>query len=85
MEAQTVRVVKIIPSKVWIESDWCGSKHVMRQHEGHEPAQLATVYYCYGHTDNSSTRGMAEMIAKAFGAVEPIEHRHREFLPKATS
>ncbi|MGF6212379.1 hypothetical protein [Comamonas sp. 4034] len=83
MEVQTARVVKILPTKIWIESDFCGSRHVMRQHEGHKPAQLATVYYCYGHTDNSSTRSMAEMIAKALGAIDPIEHRAREFNPKA--
>ncbi|TDS82597.1 hypothetical protein EDF71_107233 [Comamonas sp. JUb58] len=85
MEVPTVRVVKILPTKIWIESDFFGDRHVMVQHEGHKVAQVATVRSCYGYTDNSSTRHLVELIAKSLGAVDPIERRSRDPFPPATS
>jgi hypothetical protein len=75
MEIKTAKIVKILPTRVWIESDFAGARHVVLQHEGYEPFRYATFNYDYAYTSNSNTVAKAEKLAKELGAVEPIEHR----------
>lgn len=72
-------IVKVFDRKVWIESDFLGSKHVMVQHDDGEsqPFAFATFRYDYRYTDNSTIRACAEALARDLGATEPIEHRSR--------
>jgi len=77
---ETVEVVKVYGNKVWVESDFFGSKHVMVQSEapGSEPCCYSSFYYCYGLTDNRSVHEAARSAAISLGATEPIEFRQRE-------
>ena len=75
MEIKTAKIVKILPTRIWVESDFCGARHVVLQHEGHEPFRYATFNYDYAYTSNSNNVARAEKLAKELGAVEPIEHR----------
>ena len=76
---EVVEVVEILPTRVWIESDFFGSKHVMIQHEGEDPHCWCSFYYDYRYTSNSSIRREAELMAVRLGATEPVEERVREF------
>lgn len=82
-ELQRSTIVEILPTKVWIEDDFCGGRHVMRQHQGCEPFCYASFWYDYAHTDNATTYGMATDLAMRLGAVEPIERTMRS-LPEPT-
>lgn len=77
------QVVKIIPTKVWIESDIAGDRHVVVQHQDgkSQPFTFATFHYHYLYTDNHGTRSAAEQLARQLGAVDPVEHRFREIQP----
>ena len=75
MEIKTAKIVKILPTKIWIESDFFGARHVVMQHEGYEPFRYATFNYDYAYTSNSNTMAQAEKLAKELGAVGAIEHR----------
>lgn len=76
----TVRVVEILPTRVWIESDMMGARHVVMHHEGFgEPFTYASFHYDYAYTSNSGTWDAAERLALALGATEPVEERQRDF------
>ena len=77
MEIKTAKIVKILPTRIWIESDFSGARHVVLQHEGYEPFRYATFYYSYAYSSNNTTVTRAEKLAKELGAVDPIEHRFR--------
>ena len=70
--------VTILPTKVWIESDIVGARHVVLQHEGLEPFTYATFHYDHRYTSYSSTHNAAVDLAKRLGATEPIDIRFRE-------
>jgi hypothetical protein len=70
-------IEKIYPTRIWIESDFWGSRHVMIQHEGVEAFTYATFFYDHRYTCNSFTMSAATACATRLGAAEPIEHRHR--------
>lgn len=78
-ELEVVEIVKICETKVWIESDILGCKHVMLQHEGCEPFTWCTFNYDYRYTSNGKIWAAAENMAIALGAVEPIDRKHREW------
>lgn len=73
-----VEIVEIMPTKIWIEDDLFGSRHVVMQHEGCDPFVYASFHYDYRYTSNSSTYRAAHDLAKSLGAVEPIEHKGRD-------
>jgi hypothetical protein len=75
MKIKTAKIVKILPTIIWIENDFAGSRHVILQHEGYAPFRYATFYYSYAYSSNNTTVTRAEKLAKELGAVEPIEHR----------
>ena len=75
MKIKTAKIVKILPTRIWIESDFFGARHVVLQHEGYEPFRYATFNYNYAYTSNSNIVARSEKLAKELGAVAPIEHR----------
>ena len=78
---EALQIVEIVPTKVWIESGIMGERAVMRQHEGEEPFEYCVFNYNYAHTSNAQTMADAEAMARALGATDPIEHRHRYYTP----
>ena len=76
----TVKVVEILPTRVWIESDMMGARHVVMHHQGYgEPFTYASFHYDYAHTSNAGTWDAAHRLALALGATEPVEQRSRDF------
>lgn len=83
--APIAKLVEILPTKVWIESDLMGARHVVMHHQGYgEPFTYASFHYDYAYTSNSGTWDAAYRLALALGATEPVEQRQRNFsLPTA--
>lgn len=79
MQIETATIERILPTRIWIESDMMGGRHVVLQHEGCEPFDYASFGYDYRYTSNSGTMEAARSIALALGATEPIEQRTRDF------
>lgn len=76
---EPLQVIEIFATKVWIEDDFLGDKHVMVQHQdGHsKPFTYCTFFYDYAYTDNATISKTAERMALALGATEPVERRFR--------
>lgn len=70
-----VKVIEILPTKIWIENGMGGDRSVVLQHQGMEPFVYATFGYNYAYTDNAGTWAAAQKMALSLGAVEPIEVR----------
>jgi len=81
---QTVELVEVLPTAIWIESDFFGSQSVMLQHQGCEAFEYARFNYDYRYTSNAGIYAAAANLAKQLGAVEPIEYRHRAIPEPAT-
>jgi len=77
MSIEKVKIVKFLPTQVWIESDMFGGKHVMRKHEGMEPFCYCSFFYDYTHTSNGQIHREAIAMALSLGAEEPVEERAR--------
>ena len=75
-------IVKILPTKVWIESGMFGERYVVLQHEGCEQFDYAVFHYDYRYTSNSSTWNAAERLAMSLNGGEPVEHKQRNNLPE---
>lgn len=82
---QQATLVEILPTRIWVESDIMGGRHVMCQHEGMEPFEYASFHYSYAYTSNAGTWSAAHNLALALGASEPVEERQRSLppMPKA--
>ncbi len=76
---ETVELVRILPTRIWIEDGICGERAVMVQHDGCDPFEYAIFGYDYRYTSNAGTWSAANALAKSLGAVEPIDRRHRGF------
>ena len=75
---EQVTLVEVLPTRIWVESDMMGARHVVMHHEKFgEPFTYATFHYDYAYTSNVGTHTAAERLARALGATEPIEHRTR--------
>lgn len=72
---EKVTLVEILPTKIWVESDLFGSRHVMVQHQGMKAFRYASFFYGYGYTSNGGTLAAAEAVALSLGARQPIDHR----------
>lgn len=69
-------LVEVFPTKVWIESDLFGGRHVVLHHHGSgKPFTYASFHYNYAYTSNSGTWEAAHRLALALGATEPVEDR----------
>jgi hypothetical protein len=76
----TGTVVEILPTRIWIESDMMGARHVVMHHQDYgEPFTYASFHYDYAYTSNAGTWGAANNLALALGATEPVEQRSRDF------
>ena len=75
---ETVALVHVYPTAIWIESDIMGARHVVLQHEGCDPFTYASFHYDWRYTSNAITHDQAEKLAYALGATEPVEHRTRD-------
>ena len=86
MKIQQVTIVDILPTRIWVESDMMGARHVVMHHQDFgQPFTYATFHYDYAYTSNSGTHSAAENLARALGASEPIEHRTRSLeMPTAS-
>lgn len=78
-ELPEVKVVEISPTRIWIESDILGARHVVAQHQGAEPFTVVSIHYNYRYTSNAGTLRLAKDLALQFGATEPVEERMRPF------
>ena len=78
-DGQQPVVVHMLETKVWVENDLFGGRHVVLQHEGCDPFTYASFFYDWRYTSNSFTLNAAETLARQLGAVGPIEHKHRPF------
>lgn len=76
---EPAEVSEVFGRKVWIESDFFGSKHVMVQHDDGQdsPFCYCSFNYDHRHTSNATIYKQAEIIAESLGAKLPIEHRGR--------
>lgn len=73
-------LVEIVPTKIWIESDMMGARHVVMHHQDFgEPFTYASFHYDYAYTSNGGTWDAANRLALALGAKEPVEQRSREW------
>lgn len=70
--------VRPLERRIWVETDFFGSRHLMVQYEGMEPFQYASFWYDYRHSSNSSTQLLARALALEMGAVAPVEHKTRQ-------
>lgn len=67
-------------TKVWVEGDIMGSKHIVIQVEGSSTEfTLCTLRYSYAYTSNATIRAQAESIVEALGFSEEVEHKTRHF------
>jgi len=78
MNIEQVTIVEILPTKIWIENDMVGSRHVMIQHEGMDAFTYCSFFYNFAYTSNSGTYNAAIEVAKSLGAAEPIEQKYRQ-------
>ena len=80
MEIQQATIVEILPTEYWVESDFCGGKHIMIQHEGMEPFCYCSFHYNYAYTSNSTIHNQAVKMMENFGIKEAdIVWKQREF------
>jgi hypothetical protein len=78
---QVAEIVEILPTRIWIESDFLGGRHVVLQHQDCEQFTYASFGYDWRYTSNAGTYEAARQIALALGAQEPIEERTRGLEP----
>jgi DNA polymerase elongation subunit (family B) len=63
-------LVEILPTSYWVESDFCGSKYIMMQHQGMEPFCYCAFYYNYAYTSNSQMHQEVVRMMERFGVKE---------------
>ena len=67
---KTVEIVKIYDTRIWVESDFWGSKHIMISHEGDNPFEYASFHYDYAYTSNAQMHTEVVNMMKRFGVEE---------------
>lgn len=76
---EQAKIVEILPTRIWVESDMLGSRHVVMHHQGFgDPFTYATFFYDYAYTSNGGTWDAAHNLALALGATEPVEAKQRD-------
>lgn len=73
MSIQEVKIVEILPTKIWKEKDFLGTVSIKMQHEGMDEFTICQIGYDYAYTSNSHQVWLADEIMKLLGAqdVEP--------------
>ena len=65
---KTAKIEKIYKLNIWVEKDFCGSNHIMMQHEGFgEPFLYASLHFSYAYTSNSTIHLMTEQFMELLG------------------
>lgn len=78
-DIKTVEIVKIYPTKYWVERDFIGASHIMVQHEGMHAFQYCSFNYDYAYTSNAGVHAECVNMMKRFGIEEKdIEWKSRE-------
>ena len=80
---RTAKIEKIYQLHIWVERDFCGSNHIMMQHEGFgEPFCYAQLHYSYAYTSNSTIHTMTEKFMELLGVeAKDIVWKSRGFEP----
>jgi nucleoside-triphosphatase THEP1 len=68
MEINTVKLVEILPTKIWSEKDMFGTVHIKMQHQGMEEFDFIQIQYNYAYTSNSHQHQLTQEILKLLGA-----------------
>jgi len=77
---ETAEIVKIYPTRYWVEQDMVGGAHIMMQHEGYHKFQYASFGYDYAYTSNSGVHMAVVNMMKSFGIEEKdIDWQSRGF------
>jgi len=69
-EIKTVEIVKIYPTRYWVERDLFGSAHIMIQHEGMHSFCYASFNYDYAYTSNAGVHNAVVNLMAGFGIIE---------------
>jgi hypothetical protein len=81
---ENVKLLEILPTRIWIENGMCGERVVVLQHQDCDPFDYAVFGYDYRYTSNAGTWEAANTLALALGATEPVEKRTRSLPPAST-
>ena len=61
------KIVKIFPTKVWVEKDFFGTVHIKMQHEGAHEFDFIQINYDYAYTGNSHQAELTKQILSLLG------------------
>jgi hypothetical protein len=79
-QPKTADIVKIYPTRYWVEKDMLGGAHIMMQHEGYHKFQYASFGYDYAYTSNAGVHMAVVNMMKSFGIEEKdIDWQSRGF------
>jgi hypothetical protein len=72
---QSAKIVRILPTEMWVEKDIFGTVHIKMQHEGEpNPFDFIQIQYNWLYTSNSHQYELTEKIMSIFG-VNKVEYR----------
>jgi hypothetical protein len=64
---EEVKIVKILPTKIWKDKDFFGTVHINMQHEGMDPFTICKIHYDYAYTSNSHQAWLSDKIIELLG------------------
>jgi hypothetical protein len=62
-----VKIVEILPTKIWKDYDMFGGVTIKMQHQGMEPFDFVKINYDYAYTSNAHRSWLADEIIKLLG------------------
>ena len=65
---QEVKIVEILPTKIWAEKDFLGTVHIKMQHQGMDEFDFIQMQYNYAYTSNGHQHDLTQQILKLLGA-----------------
>lgn len=68
MSIEEVKIVEILPTKIWQEKDFMGTVSIKMQHQGMPEFTICKINYDYAYTSNSHQHWLANEIMKLLGA-----------------
>ena len=68
---ETVKLVKVLPIKIWAEKDMFGTVNIKLQHEGLAEFVFLQINYDYRYTDNAHQHELTQRILALLGADVP--------------
>lgn len=64
---EQVKIVEILPTKIWKEKDFAGVVRIKMQHEGLHEFTICSIDYDYAYTSNSHQEWLSNEIIKLLG------------------